>query len=44
MGIILAIASMPSIDEVLNALEIQMVALLCILSSIFIWYEREALL
>jgi len=44
MGIILAIASMPSIDKVLNAPEIQMVALLYILPSIFIWYERRALL
>jgi len=35
MGIILAIASMPSVGEVLNAPEIQMVALLCILPKIF---------
>ena len=44
IGIILAIASMLSVGEVLNASKIQMAALLCILSKIFIWYEREALL
>jgi len=44
MGIILAIASIPSVGEVLNVSKIQIVAFLCILSKIFIWYEREALL
>jgi len=44
MGIILAIASIPSIGEVLNAPKIQMAALLCILPKIFMWYERGALL
>jgi len=44
MGIIPAIASMPSVGEVLNAPKIQMAALLYILSKIFLWYKIGALL
>ena len=44
MEIIPMIASMPSVGEVLNAPKIQIVALLCILPKIFMWYERGALL
>jgi len=44
MGIILAIALMPSIGEALNASKIQMAALLCIFPKVFKWYKREALL
>jgi len=44
MGIIPVIALMPSVGKVLNAPKIQMVTLLCILPSIFMWYERGALL
>ena len=38
------IASSPSIGDVLKALSIQMVALLCIFLRIFMEYERGALL
>ena len=38
------IASSPSVGNVLNAPSIQMVALLCIFSRIFMGYERGALL
>jgi len=41
---ILAMASIPSEGEVLNAPKIQMAALLYILLSIFMWYEIRALL
>ena len=44
MGIIPAIALIPSKDDVLNASEIQMAALLCILFKIFMWYDKGALL
>jgi len=44
MGTIPAIASMPLVCEVLNAPKIQIVALLCILPKIFMWYERGALM
>jgi len=44
MGIIPAIALMPSVDEVLNAPKIQIAALLCILPKIFMWYKKEALI
>jgi len=44
MGMRLAMASIPSIGEVLNAPNIQMAALLYIFSKIFIGYERRALL
>ena len=39
-----ASASMPSRGDILNALNIQMAALLCILLRIFIWYDTGALL
>ena len=39
-----AIASSPSVGNVLNASSIQMVALLCIFPRIFMGYERGALL
>jgi len=42
MGIIPAIASMPSTEDVLKALSIYMAALLCIFYKIFIWYDRGA--
>ena len=42
MGIIPAIASMPSTGDVLKAPSIHMVALLCIFHKIFIWYDRRA--
>ena len=41
---ILVMALMPSEGEVLNVSKIQMVALLCILLRIFMWYEIGALL
>jgi len=44
MGMRPAMASIPSIGEVLNAPNIQMVALLCIFPKIFTEYKREALL
>jgi len=40
MGIKPAIASRPSNGDVLKVPRIQIVALLCILPKIFIWYER----
>ena len=44
MLIKLTIASIPSEGDVLNAPNIQIVALLCILPKIFIWYDKGALL
>jgi len=44
IGIILAMASIPSDGNVLKASKIQMAALLYILSRIFIWYNKGALL
>jgi len=44
MGMRPAIASSPSVGDVLKAPRIQMAALLCIFSSIFKEYERGALL
>jgi len=44
MGIIPAIASIPSEDDVLNASKIQIVALPYILFKIFMWYDKGALL
>ena len=44
MGIIHVIASIPSEGDILNAPEIQIAALLCILFKFFMWYDKEALL
>ena len=44
MGMSPAIASSPSVGDVLNAPSIQMAALLCIFPRVFIGYERGALL
>jgi len=44
MGIIPAIAFIPSVGKVLNAPKIQIAALLYILSRIFMWYNTGALL
>jgi len=44
IGIIPVMASIPSEGEDLKAPKIQMAALLCILSRIFIWYDNRALL
>jgi len=44
MGIIPAIASTPSMGEISDTPKIQMAALFCILSKIFLWYEIGALL
>jgi len=44
MGMSPAIASRPSIGEVLKAPRIQMAALLCIFLRIFMGYNKEALL
>jgi len=44
IGIISVMASIPVEGKVLKAPRIQMVALLCILSRIFIWYDNGALL
>ena len=44
MGIRPAMASSPSVGNVLKAPSIQMVALLCIFPRIFMGYERGALL
>ena len=42
IGIIPAIASIPSVGDVLKAPRIQIAALLCIFPNIFMWYERGA--
>ena len=39
-----AIASIPSMGNVLKAPRIQMLALLCIFPRIFMWYDKGALL
>jgi len=44
IGIIPVMASIPSEGEDLKAPKIQMAALLCILSRIFMWYDNGALL
>jgi len=40
MGISPAMASMPSVGEVLKAPRIQMAALLCIFPNSFLWYNK----
>ena len=44
IGIIPAMVSIPSDGKVLKAPKIQIAALLCILSRIFMWYDSGALL
>ena len=44
MGIIPVIALIPSEGDILNAPKIQIMALLCILFKVFMWYDKGALL